>query len=207
MKETNEAYYKIYALGEFGSLDRLIYNNWSVLNFNKDEVKGVLLCGLDFGYTHDPSAFTASILNEKERRIYVFEEWGGQGYLNNQIAEELDKMGYSKSLIIADSAEQKSIEEIKRAGIRRIRPAVKGQGSVLQGIQKVQQYELMIHPSCERVIEELSNYSWKKDKQTNEYINEPNDNGWDHWMDALRYSMQCVDARRQLQTMDRNKLF
>lgn len=68
-------------------------------------------------------------------------------------------MGFAKSIIIADSAENKSIEEIKRAGISRIKPSVKGQGSVLQGIQKLQQYELIIHPSCKNVIEELENYS------------------------------------------------
>jgi phage terminase large subunit len=63
MKATNEVYYNIYALGEFGSLDKLVYNNWQVLDFNPDEVKGQLMCGLDFGYTNDPTAFVASILD------------------------------------------------------------------------------------------------------------------------------------------------
>lgn len=206
MKATNEVYYKIYALGEFGSLDKLIYNNWQKMDFDPDTIKGQPLCGLDFGYTNDPTAFTASTLVESERRIYIFKEWGGTGYLNDAIADQIKEMGFAKSIICADSAEQKSIDEIKRLGIPRIKPCVKGKGSVLQGIQKLQQYELIVHPSCVNVIEELENYAWKKDRQTNEYINEPAE-GYDHYMDSLRYSLQCLDVRTQLTSMKKDLLF
>ena len=206
MKATNEVYYKIYALGEFGSLDRLIYNNWQQMDFDPDKIKGQPLCGLDFGYTNDPTAFVYSVLVPEEQRIYICKEWGGTGYLNDQIAVRIKEMGFAKSIIVADSAEQKSIDEIKRLGISRIRPCVKGQGSILQGIQKLQQYELIIHPSCEKIAEELSNYCWKKDKATNEYINEPIDS-WNHYLDSLRYSLQCLDARAQLSSMNKDLLF
>ena len=204
LKATNEVYYKIYCLGEFGSLDKLIYNNWQEMDFDKDNIKGQLMIGLDFGYTNDPTALVCSILSGN--RIYVFKEWGGTGYLNDQIAEKIKEFGFAKSIIIADSAEQKSIDEIKKMGIQRIKPCSKGKGSILQGIQKVQQYELIIHPDCKNIIEELENYSWTKDKNTNEYINEPIDS-WNHYLDALRYSLQCLDARTQLQTLDKKKLF
>ena len=105
MKSRNEIYYKIYALGEFGSLDKLVYNNWQSYDFDIKSLKGIHLCGLDFGYTNDPTAFVSSILVEEERRIYVCEEWGGPGYLNDEIAAHLKDMGFNKSLIIADSAE------------------------------------------------------------------------------------------------------
>lgn len=206
MKATNEVYYKIYALGEFGSLDKLIYNNWQKMDFDPDKIKGQPLCGLDFGYTNDPTAFTYSILVPEEQRIYICKEWGGTGYLNDAIADQIKEMGFAKSIICADSAEQKSIDEIKRLGIPRIKPCVKGKGSVLQGIQKLQQYELVVHPSCENIIEELENYAWKKDRQTNEYINEPAE-GYDHYMDSLRYSLQCLDVRTQLTTMKKDLLF
>ena len=206
MKQTNEVYYKIYALGEFGSLDKLVYNNWQSYDFDVNGIQGTHICGLDFGYTHDPTAFVSAILNEQERRLYVVQEWGGPGYLNDQIAEHIKELGYAKSTIIADCAEQKSIEEIKRLGIPRIKPCVKGQGSILQGIQKLQQYEIIVHPSCSSLLEELENYSWKKDKQTNEYINEPIDS-WNHYLDALRYAMQCVDVRLQLTTIKKDLLF
>lgn len=206
LKQTNEVYYKIYCLGEFGSLDKLVYNNWQSMEFNPEEIKGELMCGLDFGYTNDPTAFIASYLVEKEGRIYIFKEWGDTGYLNDEIADQIKEMGFAKSLIMADSAEEKSIAEIKKQGIQRIKPCAKGKGSILQGIQKVQQYELIVHPNCKKVIEELENYSWKKDKQTNEYINEPVDS-FNHWMDALRYSLQCLDARTQLRSMPKDLLF
>lgn len=206
MKKTNEVYYNIYALGEFGSLDKLVYNNWQIMDFDSNNIKGQLLCGLDFGYTNDPTAFVASILNEKENRLYVFKEWGGTGFLNDAIAGQIKEMGFAKSLIIADSAEQKSIDEIKKEGIQRIKPSAKGKGSILQGIQKVQQYEVIVHPSCRQIKEELENYSWTKDKKTNEYINEPIDK-WNHYLDALRYSMQCIDVRKQLASMDKSQLF
>ena len=206
MKATNEVYYKIYALGEFGSLDKLIYNNWQVMDFDEKLIKGQPLCGLDFGYTNDPTRFVASTLVEKEKRIYVFKEWGGAGFLNDEIADQIKEMGFSKSMIMADSAEQKSIDEIKKKGVSRIKPCAKGKGSVLQGIQKLQQYEIIVHPSCRGIIEELQNYSWKKDKQTNEYINEPID-AFNHSLDALRYSLQCIDARAQLTSMSKDLLF
>lgn len=206
MKATNEAYYKIYALGEFGSLDKLVYNNWQIYDFDIENIKGQHLCGLDFGYTHDPTALVASVLVEKEKRIYVYKEWGGPGYLNDQIAEKIKELGYAKSIIIADSSEQKSIDEIKRNGVNRIRPSIKGKGSVLAGIDKLKQYELIIHPSCKNIIEELRNYTWQKDRQTNEYINEPIDS-WNHYLDSLRYSLQCLDARTQLTSLDKDKLF
>lgn len=206
MKYTNEVYYKIYALGEFGSLDKLVYDNWQSFEFDHEALKGSHLCGLDFGYTHDPTAFVSSILVESERRIYVYKEWGGPGYLNDQIAEQIKNMGYRKSIIMADSSEQKSIEEIKRLGVVNIRPCAKGKGSVLTGIDKLKQYELIIHPSCKNIIEELENYSWKKDKQTNEYINEPVDL-YNHYLDALRYSLQCLDARTQLASLSKDLLF
>lgn len=206
MRKTNEVYYKIYALGEFGSLDKLVYNNWQVMDFDPQKISGPLLCGLDFGYTNDPTRFVASILCEEEGRIYVFKEWGGTGYLNDQIADAIKEMGFAKSIICADSAEQKSIDEIKKMGVPRIKPCVKGKGSILQGIQKIQQYELIVAPSCKEIIEELSNYSWKKDKNTNEYINEPIDQ-FNHCLDALRYSMQCVETRIPLASMKKDLLF
>lgn len=203
LKGTNPAYYKIYALGEFGSLDKLIFSNWRVAAFNHEEIKGELMIGLDFGFVNDPTALIASLLVEEEKKIYIFKEKFEKGLLNNQIAEMISSLGFAKSVIIADAAEQKSIEEIKRAGITRIKPAVKGQGSILQGIQKLQQYEIIIHPDCKNLIEEFRNYSWEKDKATNEYINKPIDK-YNHGIDALRYSLQCVGTK--MKTMNKAAL-
>ena len=96
----------------------------------------------------------------------------------------------------------KSIDELKREGITRIKPSVKGQGSILQGIQKLQQYELIVSPTCAKTIEELQNYSWIKDKKTNEYINTPQDK-FNHYLDALRYSLQCVELNPKLKSINK----
>jgi phage terminase large subunit len=194
MKETNYTYYKIYALGEFATLDKLVYSNWKVEDFNFRELirgnsKLKALFGLDFGYINDPSAFIALLADDENKKIYIFDEFYESGLLNNAIAAKIKEKGYSKEIITADSAERKSIEEIKREGISRIKPARKGKDSILNGIQLIQQYQLIVHPSCVNTIEELKNYTWKKDKFTGEYINEAVDK-FNHLLDALRYACE-----------------
>lgn len=208
LKNTNPVFYKIYAEGEFGSLDKLVYNNWCKQEFDPKDLKNCqLLLGLDFGYINDPTALVASLLDEEHNRIYVFDEYCQTGLLNNQIAQMIIDKGYSKSTIVADSAEQKSIEEIRRDGVYRIKPSTKGQGSILTGIQKVQQYQLIVDPRrAPHTLEELQNYTWKKDKATNEYINEPIDK-FNHCLDALRYSLQCVNINPKIRTMNKSDLF
>ena len=189
----NPTYYKIYVEGDFCSLDKLVFSNWKTEWFDIEEHKTAkLLVGLDFGFTNDPTALIASLLDEDKKKIYVFREWGGVGYTNKQIANTIISLGFSKSIIIADSAEPKSVREIKECGIQRIKESVKGADSVIHGIQKLQQYEIVIHPSCENLINEFENYSWQKDKKTNEYTNKPID-AFNHYIDALRYSLQCVN--------------
>ena len=125
--------------------------------------------------------------------------------LNNEIAGMIIGKGYSKEIIIADAAEQKSIEEIRRLGVPRIRKSRKGKGSLNQGIQKVQQFEIIVHPACVNTIEELENYSYKKNKQTGEYINEPIDKH-NHLMDALRYSIQTITGKGKIKTFNKKLL-
>lgn len=205
LKTTNPTYYNIYALGDFCSLDKLIYNNWTTGLPPEDTSKMFLLVGLDFGYINDASALIVSWLDEENHKIYIIDEAYKTGWLNDQLAEIIIQKKLAKEVIIADSAEQKSIEEIKRCGVPRIKPAVKGQGSILQGIQKLQQYQIIVNPICANTITELQNYSWKKDRQTNEYINEPNDT-YNHCLDALRYSLQCRDNYQKLKTMSKASL-
>jgi phage terminase large subunit len=192
---SNPTYYKIYALGEFASLERLVYTNWESWEFNHKEIVGDLIVGLDFGFTNDISALVASLVVESEKTIYIFREWGDTNKTNDELAAIITSLGFSKSIIIADAAEPKSIEEIRRKGITRIRECSKGADSILHGIQKLQQYKFVVHPSCSGVITELENYAWQKDKKTNEYINKPIDK-FNHYLDAMRYSIQATDKRK-----------
>ena len=202
MKRTNPTRWKIEALGDFVSLDRLVFQNYKVEEFNHAQIKGQLLVGLDFGFINDISALTASILDETNKRIYIFKEWGDTGKTNEELAKIITSLGFSKSLIVADSAEQKSIEEIKRKGVTKIKAAVKGPDSIIHGIQRLQNYELIVHPSCSGIITEFENYSWQRDRN-GEYINKPIDS-FNHYCDALRYSLQCVDNSRKLKSLDKN---
>ena len=92
------------------------------------------MVGLDFGFVNDPTAITVSLLDDENKKIYIINEFYETGLTNPEIVQQIEKMGLMKSVIIADSAEAKSIEEIKRLGVRRIKESIKGQGSVLAGI-------------------------------------------------------------------------
>ena len=193
--------YKVEGLGDWGIIDGLIFDNWKIEEFDHTKIKGELLVGLDFGYVNDPTALICSILDEQNKKLYIFDEHCQKGMLNDAIAQMITNKGYSKSTIIADSAEQKSIEEIKRKGIYRIKPAVKGGGSIVQGIQQLLQYDIIVHPSCEETIKELENYAWDVDKEGTG-VNKPID-AYNHCIDALRYSLQCVGQK--LQTASKSK--
>ena len=204
LKQRDYRRWQIEALGDFVSLDKLVFQNYKVEEFDHTKINGVLLCGLDYGFINDISAFVASLLDEENKKIYVFKIWGDTNKTNDELSNIIKSMGFSKSIIIADCAEQKSIEEMKRAGILRIKPSVKGADSIIHGIQKLQQYDIIIHPSCEGIITEFENYSWQKDKQSGEYINKPIDS-FNHYIDALRYSLQCVNSGK-LVSLPRNVL-
>lgn len=202
MRLTNPTRWKIEALGDFVSLDKLIFQNWKSEEFNHKEIKGELLVGMDFGFVNDVSTVVASVIVEAEKRIYVFKEWGATNKTNEELASIISTLGFSKSVIVADSAEQKSIEEIRRKGITKIKPCVKGPDSIIHGIQKLQNYEIIVHPSCSELLVELENYAWTKDKKSGEYINKPID-AFNHYIDALRYSLQCVDSSKKLKTLNK----
>ena len=114
----------------------------------------------------------------------------------------IEAKGYTKDIIVADCAEQKSIEELKRLGCRRIVPCKKGKDSILFGIQYVQQFKVYVHPKCTGIIEEFQNYSWQKDKKTNEYINKPIDY-FNHYLDALRYAVS-YGKKNRIKTLNRD---
>ena len=195
LKKTNPAYYKIYTLGEFATLDKLVFPVFQKQRLHATDLVDIpSYFGLDFGFVNDPSAFIHVKVDQKNKRLYVLEEYTKKGLLNNEIARVIKQMGYSKEVITADAAEQKSIAELKRDGIDRIRPAKKGPDSVIQGISFLQQYELVVDDRCVKLIEELENYTYQKDKATNEYINKPVDS-YNHCIDAIRYAVEEINGQ------------
>lgn len=198
MKENRPRRYKVEGLGDWGIADGVIFDNWSELAFDIDEVRkrpGVVAAfGLDFGYMSDPSALAGAFVDKEKKEIYIFDEHYQHGMLNNEIAAMIKYKGYAKEKIIADSAEPKSIEEIKRLGISRIEQAAKGPDSVLNGIQFLKQFTIYVHSSCTNAMIELANYVWDTDKKTGKTINKPIGE-YNHFIDALRYAMERVKSR------------
>ncbi|MGQ7454352.1 PBSX family phage terminase large subunit [Streptococcus suis] len=186
----NEAYYKIYALGEFATLDKLVFPKYEKKLLNKDNMRHLpSYFGLDYGFINDPSAFLHVKIDDENKKLYIIEEYVRKNLTNDKISEVIQSLGYAKEEIRADSAEKKSNQELRNSGIPRIIDAKKGPGSVMQGIQYILQYDIVVDERCVKTIEELENYTWKKDKATNEYINEPVDS-YNHCLDAVRYAIQ-----------------
>lgn len=196
----NEAYYKIYALGEFATLDKLVFPKYTKALLNKDDLRQITsYFGLDYGFINDPSAFMHVKIDDDRKRLYVVEEYVKKGLTNDKIAESITALGYAKEQIRADSAERKSNQELRNLGIGRVIDVKKGAGSVMQGIQYLLQYEWIVDERCVKTIEELENYTWKKDKATNEYINEPVDS-YNHCLDAIRYAIQDKITKSKIKT-------
>lgn len=193
LERRNPAYYRIYALGEFATLDKLVFPIYTKRRLDKgsDELKQIPSdFGLDFGYVNDPSAFIHVKVDMKNKKLYFIDEFTEKGLLNDQIAEKINEFGYAKEVITADSAEKKSITEIRtKYGVPRIRAAKKGPDSIRQGIQWMLQFDLIVDDRCVKLIEELENYTWQKDKKTNEYKNVPVDS-YNHILDATRYAIE-----------------
>ena len=188
LKDRNPAYYRIYCLGEFATLDKLVFPVYTTKIVSEKEIDGLKRwIGLDFGYINDPSAIVWGFIDTIKKRIYVTGEYVKRGMKNNDIAETMTDLGLCKDKSYGDCAERKSIDEIRDKGVN-IEPTEKGKDSIIHGIQWIQQYELIVDERCFKVIEELENYTWKKDKKTGEYINEPVDT-FNHTIDAMRYGL------------------
>ena len=193
MKVNNPRRYKIEGLGEWGIAEGLIFENFEELDFNIEDIRKrpniKSAFGLDFGYTADPTAFIASLVDIDNKEIYIFDEHYQKAMSNKMIADTIKYKGYSKELITADSAEPKSIDDLRRMGLYKVKPAKKGKDSILNGIQFIQDFKIYVHPKCENTIIELSNYVW--DNKDGVIVNKPVDD-YNHLMDALRYSLEDI---------------
>lgn len=188
MKKRNPRRYQVAGLGNWGVTEGIVYENWKEEVFTLSEIrKCETVAGLDFGYTNDPTALFVGFLNTSEKRLYVWDELYEKGLSNKRIFERITEMGYSKERITADSAEPKSIDELKGYGLR-VTPAKKGKDSILNGIQWIQDLEIIIHPRCVNFLTEIGSYTWKEDKFGRK-LNEPVDDA-NHLMDAMRYALE-----------------
>ena len=189
LKHKDVTAYRIYALGQWGSPKGLVYKeglNWEVCkDWPSNSMFDKHAYGLDFGYSNDPTGIIEMGLIGNE--IWERERIYKTGLTNQDIAREFVKLGAThRNLIVADCAEPKSIEEIRRAGLK-IVGCRKGADSIRNGISLVKDYFVHVYGDSENLIKEKRNYRWMESKD-GEFCNDPVDS-WNHLLDPERYVM------------------
>ncbi len=185
-RKGNINWWKVYGLGELGEAEGRIYTNWKTDLDSIPEGARLERYGLDFGYSNDPTAIVA-IYKYNDAKI-LDEVCYLKGLPNKEIANMLQNL--PRALIVADSAEPKSIDELKTYGLN-IVGVTKGKDSVNQGIQYVQSQSIYVTKKSTNIIKEYRNYLWLTDKE-GKIINEPQD-FLNHQMDAIRYGMDSFN--------------
>ena len=188
---TNPRRARIVCDGDWGVAEGLVFENFEVKEFDwvkKLKEKQVVAHGSDFGFTQDPTTLISTIVDLKNKELWIYDEHYQRGMLTDEIYQMYLDKGLKNAKIIADSAEKRLITEIKRKGISNLKPSIKGQGSIMQGVQFIQGSKIYVHPTCEHTIEELNTYTFNQDKDGN-WLNKPIDTN-NHLMDALRYSLE-----------------
>ncbi|MDH9185027.1 PBSX family phage terminase large subunit [Staphylococcus epidermidis] len=188
---TNPRRARIVCDGDWGVAEGLVFENFEVKEFDwvkKLKDKQVVAHGSDFGFTQDPTTLISTIVDLKNKELWIYDEHYQRGMLTDEIYQMYLDKGLKNAKIIADSAEKRLITEIKRKGISNLKPSIKGQGSIMQGVQFIQGFKIYVHPTCEHTIEELNTYTFDQDKDGN-WLNKPIDAN-NHLMDALRYSLE-----------------
>jgi phage terminase large subunit len=180
----NEYRWKVYGLGEVGRLEGLVFPDFKVSTEFPDEYKWRVF-GMDFGYTNDPT--TLIEIRYAKGNLYWRQHIYETGLTNPDIAKKLVDVGHEKDeMIVADSAEPKSITELNRHGWH-VKEAIKGKDSIMSGIDAIKRYPIYIHAGSKDLITEFNSYTWKKDRNGTA-LNVPIDQ-WNHGIDAGRYAL------------------
>ena len=169
---------KVYIYGQIGSLEGVIFNNWQTIDKIPDDAR-LLGYGLDFGYSNDPTAII-EVYKYNDKRI-LNEICYLKGLSNAQIAKKIT----TKLPVYCDSAEPKSIAELRSYGLSAY-AVTKGADSITFGIQTMQEQEYLLTSHSTNAINEFRKYAWDKDKRTGETLNKPIDD-YNHAIDAIRY--------------------
>ena len=187
MRKDDKAWWTVYGLGQLGEVEGKIFKDWAIIDSIPHEAR-LERYGLDFGYSNDPTSIVAIYYYNGG---YILDEICYQkGLSNKQIVDVFQNI--PKALIIADSAEPKSIDEIKSYGLN-VLPTVKGADSVVQGIQYVQDQRISITKRSVNGIKEYRNYLWRTDKD-GKILNVPIDL-FNHFLDATRYAFDGLRAK------------
>ena len=188
---TNPARARIVCDGEWGVAEGLVFENFQVKDFdilNKVKELQETTHGQDYGFTHDPTTLISAVVDMENKELWLYQEHYETGMTTNDIYKMLDEKDMLGASITGDSAEPRLISELRSKGVKRLHRSVKGKNSIIHGIQFLQQFNIYIHPSLKRTIEEFNTYTWKQDR-SGKWLNEPIDDN-NHVIDALRYSCE-----------------
>ena len=188
MKEKDADRWRVYGLGERATFkEGQIFDNWQWIDYKEflDKEHCEVAYGLDFGFSNDPTTIVE--VRRKNDRLFVHELLFRKGLTNQDIFDEIKKLGLEEEIIICDSAEPKSIEELRRLGAY-CKPSQKGKGSVLNGIQVIKEYDVFASKQSKNLLQEYQYYIWNTNRD-GKSINKIKQNGQDHLMDALRYAV------------------
>ncbi len=183
--EKDPYFHQVYTLGEWGQLGGSVFSNWAVGEPPREIDRTWLRCGLDFGYAADPAAAVLAAFDRKKGTLYILEEFKQAGLTNDLLALRLKALCGTLP-VTCDSAEPKSIAELRRHGVQAL-PARKGPDSVLHGLQWLNQQKMVLAPKCVHLREELLGCRWADDGHGG-FL--PRPLGEDHLLDALRYAME-----------------
>lgn len=198
---------KIYCDGEWGvDAEGLVFSNWRVEEFDALLLSSSGLehrCGCDLGYI-DATTIVPSLYDKKNGKIYIYDEFYKSGCQLDRIYDEIINMKLNKTKIYMDSAEPRSIDYFKRKGINAV-PCLKGAGSVKARITFLQNHEIIIHPKCQHLIEEFSNFAYEKDKQGN-YVDDSYTHQYSHGIDGLGYAYSDIYTKGNIKLIDKSVL-
>ena len=198
--EKDPYFREVYTLGNWGVLGDVIFRNWRTEDLQPIAAAyPIRYYGLDFGFSADPCGAVDVALDKKKKKIYVFAELYERGLINTMLADRLKNFCGHRP-ITCDSADPKSITEIRNLGINAI-ATKKGADSVVHGIQWLQGYEIVVDQRCQSMRNELALYQWRKDKDGNS-LAVPEDKN-NHLIDALRYALESESTARIARTVKR----
>ena len=200
---SNPQYYKVYALGEFATLEGLVLTNWRKEEFDAMELAALGYehrAGMDLGWI-DKSAIIDTLYDRDNKTIYVFNEFYKSGCQLSELASAIGDMNLKKTKIYVDSSEPRSIQYFKNEGIN-AEGCAKGKDSVKAGLMFLQDHLIIVHPKCMNFITELENFSYIKSKQTGEWT-EDTTHEWSHAIDACRYAYSDIYTNKKMKTLNK----
>lgn len=196
-KKTNIRYYNIYAMGNWGTAEGLIFNNISYKMVKPEDFAGYeCVQGLDFGYTNDPSSFNQTYIDLKNKKLIVYDGFYEKGMSNTMLADAIKEKKAHRHKTTCDSAEPKSIESLRSKECN-VGAAKKGKDSINNGIDFLQDYEIIINSHLVEFKVEAENYSWATDKN-GKPTNKPVDD-FNHFFDSLRYATEKYHSRGKVE--------